>query len=176
LTDIVVTLIGPDRPGLVEAVAASVAAHGGNWLEGRMAQLAGKFAGILRVEVAAERAAELTSALAALEKNGLRLIVEIAGEAPTPAGPSRTMDVELLGLDRPGLVREVSGVLAARRVNVETLETDVYSAPMTADSMFRARARVRVPGDVDAAELRRSLERLAGDLMVDIRLAEADKK
>jgi len=175
LTDIVVTLIGPDRPGLVEAVAATVAEHGGNWLEGRMAQLAGKFAGILRVEVPAERAAELTSALGALEKNGLRLIAEIAGPAPA-AGPSSTMDVELLGLDRPGLVREVSSVLAARRVNVEALTTDVYSAPMTADSMFRARARVRVPAGVDAAELRQSLERLAGDLMVDIRVAEADKK
>jgi glycine cleavage system regulatory protein len=176
LTDIVVTLIGPDRPGLVEAVAAVVAAHGGSWQEGRMAQLAGKFAGILRIEVAADGAAELTSALAGLEKNGLRLICEIAGTpSAAPAGPLRTMDVELLGLDRPGLVREVSSVLAARRVNVESLETDVYSAPMTADSMFRARARVRVPGDVDAAELRASLERLAGDLMVDIRVGDTEK-
>ena len=49
MTDLVLTLIGPDRPGLVEAVAEVVAAHGGNWLESRMARLAGKFAGILRI-------------------------------------------------------------------------------------------------------------------------------
>jgi glycine cleavage system regulatory protein len=170
MTDIVVTLIGPDRPGLVEAVAATVAAHGGNWLEGRMAQLAGKFAGILRVEVAPARAAELAAALGGLEKNGLRLITEIGG-AEVGAATFRAMEVELLGLDRPGLVREVSAVLAARGINVEELATDVYSAPMTAESMFRASARVRMPASVDEHELRQSLERLAGDLMVEIRLA-----
>jgi glycine cleavage system regulatory protein len=83
------------------------------------------------------------------------------------------MDVELLGLDRPGLVREISSLLAARRVNVEELTTDVYSAPMSGDTMFRARARVHVPSEVDEHELRESLERLAGDLMVEIRVADA---
>ena len=48
---LVLTLIGPDRAGLVEAVAAVVADHGGNWLESRMSRLAGQFAGILEVEV-----------------------------------------------------------------------------------------------------------------------------
>ena len=51
MTDLVLTLIGSDRPGLVEAVAEVIAGHGGNWLESRMAHLAGKFAGILRVEI-----------------------------------------------------------------------------------------------------------------------------
>ncbi len=47
MADLVLTLIGPDRPGLVEAVAEPIAAHGGNWLESRMAHLAGQFAGIV---------------------------------------------------------------------------------------------------------------------------------
>ena len=174
MTDLVITLIGSDRPGLVEAVAAAVAEHGGNWLEGRMAHLAGKFAGILRVEVPPERAAELQAALAKLQTRGLKVVAEAGGEA-TEAG-SRPLEVELLGLDRPGLVREISALLAARRVNVEELTTDLYSAPMSGDTMFRARARVNVPAEVDEHELRESLERLAGDLMVEIRLADADKR
>ena len=173
MTDLVITLIGSDRPGLVEAVAASVAEHGGNWLEGRMAHLAGKFAGILRVEVPAERAAELTAALHRLETRGLKIVAERGGE--TPEADSRAMEVELLGLDRPGLVREISGLLAARRVNVEELSTDLFSAAMSGDTMFRARARVNVPPEVDEHELRESLERLAGDLMVEIKLAGADR-
>jgi glycine cleavage system regulatory protein len=175
MTDLVITLIGTDHPGIVEAVAAAVADHGGNWLEGRLAHLAGKFAGILRIEVADERAPALQAALAGLERAGLKVVAEPGG-VPAPAGPHRAMEVELLGLDRPGLVREISSLLARRGVNVEELATDVYSAPMAGDAMFRARARVNIPAEIDHDELRRSLERLAGDLMVDIRLAEVKKR
>jgi len=170
MADLVITLIGTDRPGLVEAVAATVAEHGGNWLEGRMAHLGGKFAGILRVSVAPERTGALSAALSRLESSGLRIVAEEGG-APVAPG-ARAMEVELMGLDRPGLVREVSRLLASRRINVEELSTDVYSAPMSGEPMFRARARVNVPAELDARELRTSLERLAGDLMVEIRLAE----
>src|SRR5215468_9772379 len=131
MADLVITLIGADRPGLVEAVAATVAEHGANWLEGRLAHLAGKFAGILRVSVAPERTAVLVAALARLESSGLRVVAEPGG--PLELAEARALDVELLGLDRPGLVREVSRLLASRRVNVEELSTDVYSAPMSGD-------------------------------------------
>jgi glycine cleavage system regulatory protein len=174
MIDLVITLIGTDRPGLVEAVAATVAEHGGNWLEGRMAHLAGKFAGILRVEVGPEKADALKKALGRLEAGGLRVVSEPG--TPVAATGMRAMDVELLGLDRPGLVREISSLLAGRKINVEELSTDVFSAPMTGESMFRAHARVGVPPQVDADELRGSLERLAQDLMVEIRLAEAAVK
>jgi glycine cleavage system regulatory protein len=171
MLDLVVTLIGPDRPGIVEAVAEAIASHGGNWLESRLAHLAGKFAGVLRVEAPSERLADLKAALSRLESAGLRIVVEDS-EA---AAHSRyhAMDVELLGLDRPGLVREASHLFATHRVNVEELTTDRYSAPMSGEPMFRARARIHVPPDVDVQELQRGIERLAGDLMVEIRLAEA---
>jgi glycine cleavage system regulatory protein len=172
MADLVITLIGPDRPGLVETVAAAVAEHGGNWLEGRMAHLAGKFAGILRVAVPDERAAALEAALTRLQSGGLRVVTE-AGSLAAAGGAARALDVELMGLDRPGLVRQISHLLASRQINVEELVTDVFSAPMTGESMFRARARVHVPGDVDENELRRGIEQLAHDLMVEIRLVEA---
>ena len=76
MTDLVLTLIGPDRPGLVESVAEVIAGHGGNWLESRMAHLTGKFAGILRVEIPTDRVAALTAALAALQERGLRVIAD----------------------------------------------------------------------------------------------------
>jgi glycine cleavage system regulatory protein len=170
MADLVITLIGPDRRGIVESVAAAVADHGGNWLEGRMAHLAGKFAGILRVEVPDEREAALRAALLGLEQVGLHVVAEPGG-APQPP-PVRAMEVELLGLDRPGLVREVSHLLAQRGLNVEELASDVYSAPMSGEAMFRARARVNVPEGLDEADLRRRLERLAGHLLVEIRLAD----
>jgi glycine cleavage system regulatory protein len=174
MNDLVLTLLGPDRPGLVEAVAQTVAEHGGNWLESRMAHLAGKFAGILRLEVPADRAAALVQALGALETRGLKLIVEPASR---PAGGARagqrTMEIELLGLDRPGIVREISQLLAQHGGNVEELTTDRSSAPMSGDMLFRAKARVNVPAGADVATLRGGLERLAGDLMVEVRYVES---
>jgi glycine cleavage system regulatory protein len=170
MPDLILTLIGKDRPGIVETVADTVSFHGGNWLESRMAHLGGRFAGILRVEVPEERIHALARSLTELREDGLQVVVEPGGE---PAGaPANLVEIELLGLDRPGLVRQVSDLLASRGVNVEELRTDRYSAPMSGELMFRAQLRVDVPRQMAAAELRGALERLAADLMVEIRLAE----
>jgi glycine cleavage system regulatory protein len=171
MIDLVLTFIGPDRPGIVDSLSEVVAAHGGNWLESRMAHLAGKFAGVLCVEVSDERAAALEDALGRLETGGLKVIVERG--APIVASRQRAMGIELLGLDRPGLVHEISTLLAAHRVNVEELITDRPAAAHSGDRMFHANLRVVVPESVDVTIIRDGLERLAGDLMVEIRLAEA---
>lgn len=173
MTDLVLTLIGADRPGIVEALAAPIAAHGGNWLESRMARLAGRFAGILRVEVPPDQVAALSAALTALEGRGLRVVVETAGAAEGAAG-RRTMDLDLVGLDRPGIVREISHALAAHGVNIEELTTDRAPAPMSGEQLFHARARVHLPREADLAALRTQLERLAGDLMVEVQLLDPD--
>lgn len=171
MNDLVLTLIGPDRPGLVEAVADTIAAGGGNWLESRMAHLAGQFAGILRVEVEPGRAPALVQALRQLETRGLRIVVETtrAGEPK----PSAVVEVELVGQDRPGIVKEISQLLAAKGVNVEDLKTDRTSAPMSGELLFSARARLRIPERLAVAELRAALEQLAADLMVEMRVVEA---
>ena len=171
MTSLILTILGADRPGLVEALAAPIAAHGGNWLESRMAHLAGKFAGILRLEVDDAQAAPLTAALQGLEARGLRVQVERDDAPPAPA-KLRFMVVELEGLDRPGLVKEIAQVLAERGVNIEELVTDRTTAPMSGEAIFRSRAWVHVPARVDAAELRGRLERLAGDLLVQVTLGE----
>jgi glycine cleavage system regulatory protein len=171
MIDLVLTLIGPDHPGIVDSVSEVVAAHGGNWLESRMAHLAGKFAGVLCVEVADEQAAALEEALGNLEVKGLKVIVERS--APVEAPRQDAMEIELLGVDRPGLVHEISALLAAHRINVEELATDRPAAAHSGDRMFHAQIRVIIPETVDVTTVRQGLERLAGDLMVEIRLAEA---
>ena len=169
MTDLVLTLLGPDRPGLVELVAGIIARHQGNWLESRMTHLAGHFAGLLRAELPAGEVQAALAELGALESRGLKVIAESASGQPA-AADARTMDLELVGLDRPGIVREIAQLLAASGVNIEELTTNRKSAPMSAEMLFEARARVRVPADTDAAALRAGLERLANDLLVEIRL------
>ena len=167
-TNLVLTVIGRDRPGLVSAVSETIAAGGGNWLDTRMATLAGQFAGMLLVEIAPEKADGLVASLKGLETRGLRLIVErSAGEAPF-AG--RTLSLELVGLDRPGIVRDVSGVLAANNVSIVELESERVSGSFSGEAMFKARARLLLPEGLDPEELRDALEALANELMVDLDL------
>ena len=169
-THLVLTVIGRDRPGLVSAVSETIAAGGGNWLDTRMATLAGQFAGMLLVEIASEKADDLVASLKTLETQGLRLTVEKSGEQAPFAG--RTLRLELVGLDRPGIVRDVSAVLAAQNVSIVELESERVSGSFSGEAMFKAKARVRLPDDLDLAELRGSLEALANELMVDLDLED----
>src|SRR5438105_27659 len=153
LATLVMTVIGADRPGLVQTVAARVADHGGNWLESRMCRLGGQFAGLLRVEVAPGRRDELSAALASLEADGLRVILHAEGDAAgdrLPALGSLAL-VEIVGQDRPGILRNVSGVFAAHGVNVEELASERISAPMGGGTLFQARATVFIPAQVKLA-------------------------
>ena len=172
---LVLTLIGDDRPGLVEALSRVVARYGGNWEESRMSRLGGKFAGILLVSAPEERADELARALGELATEGLRVVVE-RSVRPAHSGEERSLALELIGQDRPGIIRQISQALASRGVNVEDLVTGCSSAPMSGEMMFCARARLRAPATTRVDELRTALEALANDLMVDLTLAEAPRE
>lgn len=166
------TVIGADRPGLVQMVAARVADHGGNWLESRMCRLGGQFAGILRVEVPPERRDELVNVLRTLEVDGLRIIMHAEAGAGAPGAVAGLLaTIELVGHDRPGILRSVSGVFAQHGVNVEELSSELVSAPMGGGTLFQARATLLVPPGVKLAAVRADLEKIAADLMVDIKLA-----
>src|ERR1700730_3623690 len=166
---LVLTVIGDDKPGIVEQLSDQVLDAGANWEESRMARLGGKFAGVLRVTADAEGAERLTAGLAVLEAAGLKFVSEGSSGEPTDF---RTIGLELVGNDRPGIVRDISRVLTRHGVNIEELETELTSAPMTGGDLFRARARLRMPPTLEVAALRAVLESLAGDLMVDLAFDE----
>lgn len=168
---LVMTVIGQDRPGLVESVAALVAEHGGNWLESRMSRLGGHFAGILRVEVPRENEPPLVAALKKLEAQGLTVVVH--PDQPKPLHVSARQSVlDIVGQDRPGIVREISRALASFGVNVEELQTECASAAMSGETLFKAHARLSIPDSCDTAQIRQQLERIAADLIVEIALAD----
>jgi glycine cleavage system regulatory protein len=171
---IVLTVLGDDRPRIVETLAEHVLAAGANWEESRMARLAGKFAGVLRVSVEADKAGDLAARLSSAQED-LVVVVTESGEAhKAPAADGRLLRIELVGDDHPGIVRDVSRALARAGVNIEELESSVTSAPMSGELLFRARALVRVPGEVTFDDLQRQLEALAGELMVDLDVAHVE--
>lgn len=166
---LVMTILGADRPGLVEAISSVVAEHGGNWVESRMSHLGGHFAGILRVDVARQRADELAGALEKLRQTGLDVVVH-TDQHPLPDEGRRKLQLELVGQDHPGIVSEVTRVLASHGVNVEELTTQCEAAATTGQILFRAEALLRMPSGGQVEALREQLERIASDLMVDITL------
>jgi glycine cleavage system regulatory protein len=172
MASLILTVVGPDRPGLVRALAQSVAAHGGSWLESRMARLGGQFAGIVLVEAPDSLLAELRG----LEKEGLRIAVQSGTAAGTqaaePAG--QRLAIEVVGNDRPGIVRDVARVLAEHGANIEELTTGVASGSFSGETLFRATAMVRAPDAASVAAIRAGLEFLGNEMMVDIHPAADD--
>ena len=169
---IVLTVIGDDRPGLVEQLAAAISQHNGNWLESSMSHLAGKFAGVVCIRIPASQLEAIKKALSELP--GLRITSDISkpGESTETSSGTRRLKLLLVGHDRIGIVREVSQVLARHTVNVEDLSTYTSSAPMSADILFHATAVLTASPTLDARALTNDLEHLSNDLMVDITLDE----
>lgn len=173
MISLVMTILGQDRPGVVESVAELVSQHGANWLESRMAHLAGQFAGVVHVEVEADSADRLVEALRKLDNQGLTVIVQ-KDQQSSVAESFAPLHLDLMGNDRPGIVRQVTHVLAERKVNVEQFQTERIVAPMTGERLFRASAVLRLPNGLSSTELQEALEQIASDLMVDIQL-KADR-
>jgi len=164
---LVMTVIGKDRTGIVESVARLVAGHDGNWLESRMCRLGGEFAGILRVHVPADRRADLEAELARLA--GLTIVVR-SDDPTATTGPTQLASLEVVGHDRPGIVREISQALSAQGINVEELATECASAPMSGEPLFQARAKIMLPAGFELSPLRQTLEQSLPGLTVELAL------
>lgn len=169
MISLVLTVIGPDKTGIVELLSEAITKHDANWVESRMSQLAGQFAGILRVLVPKSRADGLAKALEGLIEHELRVIIARSDSA-WEAAAWQPLSLDLVGADHPGIVHEVSEVLVRYGVNVEDLSTECVPAPMSGEPLFTARATLRAPPELDLDDLHQALERIAADLMVELSL------
>lgn len=174
LSSLILTILGVDRPGLVQLVADRVEARGGNWLESRMCRLGGEFAGIVRAELPAEKTPDLANDFLDLEQQGLRVVVHVEGTTPRPVPLGYLARLEIVGNDRSGIVRQITTVLTAHRVNVEEFSSECVDAPMGGNRLFQARLSVLIPPELSAAVLRTELEKIASDLMVDLNMDPQD--
>lgn len=168
-TSLVLTFIGPDKPGLVEQLSQSVAEHQGNWLESGLSRLAGKFAGILTVSVPSDQQESLKAALMKLEQEGFQISVESVDKIPEYEA-HQVLSLELIGHDKPGIVRDISQALAQRHIVMEHLNTELVSGSMSAEELFKAQVELIAPVDADLDDLQDALEEIASDLMVDLTL------
>jgi len=172
---LVLTFVGDDRPGLINAISEAVAAHGGTWLESRSVRLAGKFAGAALVGVEDDRVTALELSLRDLAHAGLRIGVE-RGAAAEAERPARTVKLDVVGNERPGIVPDVTQALTHFGINIEEFASGLEGEPFTGVEMFHATARLSVPEGLKLEDLRGALERLAAEIMVDLNVGESEPR
>jgi len=166
----IISIMADDRPGLVETLSSIISEHQGNWLESRLTHLAGKFAGIVHLQVSKSHVKALQQALEALQQQGWTINIEQSQVQEIATNIPTQMQLNIVGNDRPGIVKEISQVLSSLQVNVLDLATHFESAAMSAEALFKTQARVQLPKQLDEEELRDKLENLSNDLMVEVKL------
>ncbi|GEP47747.1 amino acid-binding ACT protein [Microbacterium saccharophilum] len=168
MATLVLTVVGDDRAGLVSALAEQVAAHRGNWEQSELAELAGAFAGIVLISVPDDRVDELTRAVQSLE--GLLRVTAHTPPAAHADDDAYNLTFTVLGNDRPGIVRDVTTAVAAHALSIDGFRSRTLDAPMAGGTLFEATVQVRVPSAADADAITSALERLAGEIQVDLSL------
>ncbi|OYY88870.1 MAG: amino acid-binding protein [Sphingomonas sp. 28-66-16] len=163
---VILTVVGSDRPGLTQAIADAVLRAGGNWLESQLSRLGGKYVGAVLVEITETDLARLEDAVKAIDPATLSVtLIEAAADGPADG---HMLTLELVGADRLGIVREVTGVLAGLNVNIEDFDTAIDHGAWSGEPIFRARATLTVPADVDPDQVVAALEAISGEIMVDL--------
>jgi glycine cleavage system regulatory protein len=166
-TRIILTVLGSDRPGLTQKLAQAVMDAGGNWLESHLSHLGGKFVGSVLADIPEGNLAVLERAVHGADASGLQVSIVFAGEETPARGGGLTL--ELVGQDRPGIVREVTAVLAELGANIEDFSSGTKPSAHSGGQLFRAEARVTLPGAVSAEQVQEALEAISGEIMVDFR-------
>lgn len=171
MPSVILSVIGSDRPGLTEALADAVLSAGGNWLEGHLSRLGGLYVGSVLVALDAGRIDALRAAVQAVDAKGLEVRIASAVEGPGATGEA--LRLSLVGQDRLGIVRQVTGVLSGLDVNIETLRTEITSEPHSGAPLFNLNAALRLPPGLDAAAVQDALEAISAEIMVDLSLEPA---
>lgn len=162
---LILTVSGSDRPGLTQAVAVAIFDAGGNWLESHLSRLGGMYVGSVLVEIAPDAAAQLEKTVQAIDTEGLTVALAPAGDEAPPTGDP--LLIELVGQDRPGIVAELTKLLARLEVNIEELDTEIENGAWSGELLFRGKVRAHVPHSTDCERVRAALETISGDMMVD---------
>ena len=162
---VILTVVGSDRPGLTRAIADAVFAAGGNWLESHLSRLGGKYVGSVLVELPEARLGELESTARGIDAVGLK--VDIVPSAREDGRGGQSLGIEIVGQDRPGIVREVTTVLAGLDVNIEDFTTAIEGSAWSGAPLFRGRARLLLPAGLSTDQVRAALEAISGEIMVD---------
>ena len=174
MPQLILTAVGPDRPGIVGELTAHLHAAGANLLDSRMVNLRGEFAMMILLEGAESAIEKLRRELPATGES-MRLRISATPQDATPAKPIAGMRyiLKTYSMDQPGIVARISSVLRGLGVNIEELEARQESAPFAGSPLFQTEMRLTVPPTVPLGQLRSQLEAVGNELNCDVDLDPA---
>ena len=172
-TDIVFTLTGTDRVGIVEEVTGVVLSLEGNVETSRMVRLGGEFALLMLVSLPAERIAELDAVVAALLAQGFRVTTSPTQRTDAQHGGWLPYQVTVTGADHEGIIHEIAGGLSQRGINIESMDTGTAEAPVTGAPLFSMTALVLVPPELPEDEWMAALAEAGDQANVDIEVSSS---
>lgn len=172
-TFLVISALGPDRPGLVAEMTEYLSERGGNVEDSRMAVLGAEFGIQLLVSGTPEEIEAIERDLGSIrEKTGFDIL---SRRTKSPEAHRRAAVIPYLitaeALDHEGIVRAVARALSRVGVNIVSLETHAYEAPVTGSPLFRMEARIDIPPGVTTAKVRKAMDEVAEaeNLDIDVR-------
>ena len=171
MIELVLTIIGRDRAGVVASLADVVRFHDGNWKRSELAEIAGTFAGVVVVEVGDDRVDELLTNLLVLREQGLHVTAQQV-EEPTAAPDAYEVRLRLTGDDRPGVVHEISTAISELGISISRLGTVTDVPGMDGGMQFEITVRLTVPVEADLDAVLDSIGGLATSLDIALHVEE----
>jgi len=168
IESVVITVNSPDRPGVIQALSQAVRVQGGNWTESNFSALEGRFAGIVKIEIAEEKKSALLSALESLSASGIDICYHPPEGNSAPAQANKTVALRLDANDREGIIEEITTALAGANINIVNLESSCESASMVGYDLFSAEILANLPESLSQGDLIALLEHISDDVMVTI--------
>jgi len=170
---LIVTVLATDRPGIVNTLSETLVAHNANWIDSRMSNLADKFAGLLKISVPTDQLVNLKEALQSLHNtdNQLHILMDEAASS-APRRVTTPLSVELIGTDQPGIIDNITHVLARLNVNIRELQSELREASMSSEILFWANLQLGLPDGISHDDVQDELEKLSEQLMVDINVGD----
>jgi glycine cleavage system transcriptional repressor len=174
-SEIVLTLSGPDRVGIVEDVTKALLRLGANVETSRMARLGGEFAMLMLLSLSAEQLADLDPALAHLVAEGYRVnVIQTEHSAGMHRG-RRPYRIGVRGADHEGIIHEIAHGLSLKGINIESMETGTSRAPNSGTPLFSMTATVAVPSGLSEADWTAELNEAAHQANVDVTVSAAEE-
>src|SRR4051812_43467891 len=174
MPQLIITAVGPDRPGIVGELTGHLHSAGGNIIDSRMVNLRGEFAMMILLECSQTDSHKMTRDLPAVGTNiGLTLTVTPQiSTAKVSEGLRYRM--KTYSMDQPGIVARLTNLLRAHGVNIEELSAWQESAAFAGTAIFMTEMHVTVPPQVPLRKLRTDLEALCNELNCDVDLEPAE--
>jgi glycine cleavage system transcriptional repressor len=168
---LILTAVGPDRVGLIQRISAFIARHGCNIEDSKMAVFCGEFALIVLIAGDGNKLVKVASDYREIEtETGLTIAIKTPAARPAP-GPFLPYRLTASCLDHPGIVYQISGILSSLGINIESMETETYAAPVSGTPIFRLEAEIALPTTTNINTLRQRFADVQREENIDIELS-----